>query len=86
MQYADNLKKRSNTAEEEINDLSNKIIDTDKTVIETEKRLNSAWRKGCPQHGITNGTLCYVVNTNRENYTTALESCQTEVRQIKRIF
>ena len=55
------------------------LTETRKTVDWLEAKVKQEWKRGCPQRGLTNGSLCYVLQKNKANYSTAATSCAKDV-------
>ncbi|XP_076814287.1 uncharacterized protein LOC143460592 isoform X2 [Clavelina lepadiformis] len=78
----DRLKKSVGANNEQQVSLQERLKQMRVTVNWAKTKLNQSWKKGCPQNGLTNGSLCYVLHRDKSNYTEALSKCMLEGGQL----
>ena len=75
----------ANEAESDMSMLQGELEETRETVDWLKKKVEQEWKRGCPQHGLTNGSLCYVLQRDKSNYSTAAFNCFNSVSNSLRI-
>ncbi|XP_078485103.1 uncharacterized protein LOC100176455 [Ciona intestinalis] len=74
----ENLNAKVEAAASQRNALTNSLDEVELSLEWMKLELGEGWKKGCPQGGVTNGTICYVAHRVKANYTEAVERCEKD--------